>query len=127
MDNLNIDSNPQPNKLSKWPVLFLRWFLGGLAGIGISASIYFALITPTFRGPFFWLLEMLPILSAPFIGHTYLFYPHTVSFPHINDLFVTFPVLFWGLIGALLASGRKSQTTTGIILLVLFIVVGYVS
>jgi hypothetical protein len=127
MDNQNIDSNPQPNKLPNWPVLFLRWLLGALAGIGLSSWIYFGLKNDAFTGPFLWVLEMLFILFIPFVGHLYLFYSGATSFSHVNDFFMTFPVLSWGLVGAMLASGRKSQIKIGTILLILFVVVGYVS
>jgi hypothetical protein len=127
MDNQNIGSNPQPNKLPNWPVLFLRWLLGALVAIVISASFYFALLNHNFSGPFLWVLEKLPVLAAPFVGHIYLFYPPRDSFLSVYSLFVTIPVLSWGLVGAMLASVRKSQIRIGIILFVLFVLVGYVS
>ena len=117
----------QSNTWRGWVILALRWLLGGLAGIGISSWIYFGLKNDIFIGPFLWMLETLSILFIPFGGHLHLFYPGASTFSHVNDFFVTFPVLFWGFIGALLASGRKSQITTGKILLILFMIVGYVS
>jgi hypothetical protein len=127
MHNQNSTTDSKSQKWPSWLVLFLRWILGGLAGIGISSWFYFGLKNDIFTGAFLWVLETLSILFIPFGGHLHLFYPGASSFSHVNDFFVTFPVLFWGLIGALLASGRKSQITTGIILLVLFMIVGYIS
>ena len=105
-------------------MLFSRWLLGALAGIGISASIYFALISHTFTGPFRWVLYISPSLTFPFAGHIYWFYVDKISFPQISDFFFTVPVLIWGLIGALLASGRKEQIKAGITLLILYVGVG---
>lgn len=127
MNNQNSSTNLKSQKWPNWLVLFSRWILGGLVGIVISSWIYFGLKNDIFTGLFLRVLEMLSILFIPFVGHLYLFYPGANSFPHLNDFFITFPVLFWGLTGALLTSGRRSQITTGIILLVLFLVVGYVS
>lgn len=119
MNNQNTDTNARSKQWQSWPVLFLRWLLGSLAGIGISAWIYFGLISHTF--------EMSPVLSAPFAGHIYLFHLDTVSFLHVSDFFTTFPVLIWGLIGALLAWGRRNQIVAGMALLIIYVVVGYIS
>lgn len=119
MNNQNTTENVRSEKWQGWLVLILRGLLGGLAGIGISAWIYFGLKSHTF--------EMPPILSAPFAGHIYLFKLDTVSFLHVSDFFITFPVLVWGLIGALLASGRRNQIVVGMALLILYVIVGYIS
>ncbi len=119
MNNQTVITDSHSNKWRSRIVLFLRLLLGGLAGIGISSWICFGLISHA--------IEMSPILSAPFVGYIYLFHLDTVSFQHISDFFITFPVLFLGLIGALLASGRKSYIKTGAILLGIYVVVGFVS
>jgi hypothetical protein len=95
--------------------------------MGISASIYFALMIHTFSGPFRWVLDISPSLTFPFAGHIYWFYPDAVPCLHVACLFTTFPVFIWGLIGALLASGRKEQIKVGAILLVLWVIVGFIS
>jgi hypothetical protein len=99
-------------------ILLLRLLLGGIAGVLISSWFYFGLINH---------LDVPSIFSLPFAGHLYLFYTYTVSFPHISDLFFTPPVLLWGLIGALLASGRKTQIKIGTTLLVIYVSVGCIS
>lgn len=126
MSKQNTSIDPRSKNLRSWLMLVLRWLLGGLAGIGISSWIYFGLKSDTFTGPFLWLLEMLPILSVPFVGHIYLFYPGTIHFP-VNYYFITFPVLIWGLIGALIASGMRNQIIVGTVFLTLYVVVGFFS
>jgi hypothetical protein len=128
MNDQSTAINSQAQNQQSWLILFLRWPIGGFAGILISSWFYFGLINHATAGSFFWFGEILSsVVGVPFVGHVYLFYPYTISFLHITDFFVTFPVLIWGLIGALLASGRKNQITIGKILLVLYIIVGCVS
>jgi len=112
-------ANPRSKQWQSWLVLILRWLLGGLAGIGISAWIYFGLISHTF--------EMSPVLSVPFAGHIYLFHLDAISFRHVSDFLITFPALIWGLIGGLLASGRRNQIVAGMTMLIIYVVVGYIS
>ncbi len=113
MNNQSAGTNSQSTKWRSWLVLFLRWLLGALAGIGISASIYFALKNHT--------LDISPILSVPFIGQLLLFDPSFSA----ND--IVSPALIWGLIGTLPAAGGQNQITTGKILLVLYVIVGCIS
>jgi len=123
-----------------WFVLFLRWLLGGLAGFGVSAWICYGYITHTVTGPLLWLVDLLPILSVPFIGSLLLFDPsffgnndlidslvHT--FPNIDYdfLVVVPPSLIWGVVGALFSSGRRNQVKAGTILLGLIVIVGFIS
>lgn len=87
MHNQNSSADLKSQKWRSRLVLFLRWLLGGVAGIVISGWIYFGLKNQTPVGPFLWVLDMLPILSVPFIGHLYLFYQGALSYTHINDFF----------------------------------------
>ena len=127
MNSRNI-ADSQSNQWQSWLVLFLRWLLGGIAGIGISSWFYFGIVTHANTGSFLWFGEILSsVVAVPFVGLAYLFYPGLISYPSVSDFFVTFPVLIWGLIGALLASGRKEQIKVGVILLVLWVIIGCIS
>src|SRR5574341_713895 len=108
-----------------WLNQILRWILGGIAGIVVSAWFYFGLKNDATTGSFFWFRGILESpLAVPFVGHISLFYPYPMSFPQISNFFATPPVLFWGLIGLLLASGRSVQLRIGITLLVIYVIVG---
>ena len=48
------NQNPVDEKSKQWQswlILFLRWLLGGLAGIGLSAWIYYGLKNDSFNWP----------------------------------------------------------------------------
>src|SRR5688500_14043423 len=98
MDNLNLHSNPQPNKLSTWP-LPLRWLLGGLAGFGISSLLYLDFLTSTNIIPF--------LLKIPFVGQYYILNYLIYSELNSSKYNIIIPALIWGVIGALLTSGNK--------------------
>jgi len=128
MNNQNTDTNAQSKKWRSWLILFLRWLLGGIAGVWISSWFYFGLKNHASTGSFLWFGELLEsVLAIPFVGHIYLFYPDTISYTNVNDFLTSFPVLIWGLISALLASGNKEQMRIGRILLVAYVIVGCIS
>ena len=111
-----------------WLVLFIRWLLGGISGVWISSWFYFGIATHATTGSYLWLKEILsPFKAAPFAGLIYLFNLDKRSFLNISDFFITYPALIWGLIGALLASGRSDQVKTGAVLLGLIVIVGFIS
>ena len=116
MNNQSTTTISQSKKWQSWLVLFLRWLLGGLAGIGISVLIYLDFLTST---------NMIPILCGmPFIGQYYLLNYLIYSSTYYGNYTVIFPALIWGVIGALLASGRKKQIIAGRTLLLLYVIGG---
>jgi len=86
MNNQNTDTNAQSKKWRSWLILFLRWLLGGIAGVWISSWFYFGLKNHASTGSFLWFGELLEsVLAIPFVGHIYLFYPDTISYTNVND------------------------------------------
>ena len=134
------NQNTVDEKSKKWPgwlVLFLRYLVGWVIGFGISVWICLGMITNTVTGPLSWVLR-LPFISLLFggplllfdyslFGTKYLIDSLSRSFPNIdhNFLVISLPSIIWGVIGALLASGRKEKRKTGFILLVLYEIVGF--
>ena len=125
-------------KLPSWAVLSLRWLIGGVIGFGLSAWICLGMITNTVTGPLLWFLRSLPFIGIlfggplilfdnSFFGTKYLIEFLSRSFPNIDRdfLVISLPSIIWGIIGALLASGRKEQMKAGFILLVLYVLVGF--
>ncbi len=121
MDHLNANTNNQPKE--QISLLFLRWIVGGIVGFVCS---FFLLITAETVYP--------PILGPIIAGQQELFYEliFYISFDHfgsvdfIYNLSVFIYSTVWGLIGALIASGRKQQKRIGVILLVIYVVAGAV-
>ena len=124
MDNQNIATYSGPKKWQSWLVLFLRWLLGAIAGYIIGFILL--IITERINPP---LLE--PIIAGQqelFEGLIfYMFYDDAKSFDLILDVSLFVYCTIWGLIGALPASARKKQTKAGVILLILYIIVGFLS
>jgi|GEM_PF-5429383 len=121
MDHSNTDVNRQPKERLGWLILFLRWFVGGI--VGYISSLFLLIITET----------VYPPLLGPIIaGQQELFYEifFYMSFDNFRSSdFIYQASVFvystlWGLIGALLASGRKKQKRFGMILLLLYVVAG---
>ena len=96
------------------------------------------MFTNTVTWPLLWALRSLPFIGLLFggplilfenslFGTKYLIDFLSRSFPNIdhNFLVISLPSIIWGVIGALLASGRKEQRKTGFILLVLYEIVGF--
>ncbi len=127
MDNLNTTASPHLKDRKGWVVLFLRWFLGGVVGFisGLSLLIINFVTGPLCPVGFillgqYVLFENLiyTILYDKFISRTL----HHMSASLVSLLIYS---VFWGAIGALLASGRKKQIIVGTILLILYILLGY--
>jgi hypothetical protein len=115
MGNQNLLSNPQPNKLSNWP-LPLRWLLGGLAGFGISSLLYLNFLTD---------INIIPVLlKVPFIGQYYVLNYLIYSGLNSDKYSIIIPALIWGVIGALLTSGNKKQIDSGWTLLIFYVIGG---
>jgi len=109
MDDRKTASNPQPNRWSSW--LFLRWFIGALAGyissiflFVISESVFPPLLEPAIAGQ----EELFDVLIYFILDISSISKSKTGLWP----LFVYSTV--WGLIGALLASGSRKQTKIGL-------------
>jgi hypothetical protein len=124
MDNLNIDNNPQQNKRSNRLSLFLRWLVGGVIGFVsglLLLGISFAL-GPTLLG--FIFVGQYLIFEQFFFFIFWSLYREAIS----NGLdFLTSVLVYsivWGIIGALLGSGRKKQVIIGIVIVIIYVAVG---
>lgn len=120
-------TQPFSTKLRNWLMLLARWFIGGLVGY-VGSFILFAVSSQGF----------LPLLSLIFVGQHELF--NRIIFAIYSFLFNNFPSsdlklnaslliysTLWGVIGALLLSGRKRQIKIGLLFLIIYIVVGFLS
>jgi hypothetical protein len=123
MDNLNIDRNQRRNKQSKRRFPILRWLGGG--AIGCFSSLL--LLGITFGlGPTG--LDMIMIgqylIFERFFDFLWSLYRVAIS----SELhFLTSVLIYsivWGIIGALLGSGRKKQEIIGIVIAVLYVALG---
>jgi hypothetical protein len=114
---------PLPQKQPVGLLVLLRWLLGGIAGYMMSLYVFFTV--DTFHPP---LLEPIIIGQVEFFNNLFyntsldnvIFVP-LASFYGISGFMYS---LLWGLTGSLLASGRKKQISTGLVLLILYIVLG---
>jgi len=128
MDNLNTIADPHSKIQKSWAILLLRWFLGSVAG---SIGSSFLLASTFLMGP-------LPIVGIIVLGQYGLWNQiiSSINFSLYDKIFlyvlnIIFSLLIysilWGLIGALLASGRKKQIIIGMILMTLYVIAGVLS
>ena len=140
MDNQDPAMDSRSNKLRPVLVLLGRWLLGGLAGFWISAWIGQGYLSNNTTGLLKLILDSTSLVAVLFMGQVLLFDPSffgkkwfidwlAYSFPNAerNFLIVLVPSLIWGLVGLLLASGRNEQKKMGIILLIIYVIVGCIS
>lgn len=107
-----------PSSVKKLFTISLRWLIGFLVGFGISALVYIDFLNNIYIIPF-------PI-AIPFIGQYYFFNYLIYSSTSYSNYSIVFPAMIWGIIGVLLASGKKKQIKIGAIALIGNIVVGIV-
>lgn len=123
MSKLNT-TQPLSTKMRNWLLLLVRWFIGGFVGY-VGSFILFAVSSQGF----------LPLLGLIFVGQHELF--NRIIFSIYFFLYNNFPSsdlklnaslmiysTLWGVIGALIASGRQKQKRFGVILLLLYVVIG---
>ena len=108
----------KPNKYRSNLVLIFRWLIGFFVGFGISALVYIDFLNNIYIIPF-------PI-AVPFIGQYYFFNYLIYSSTSYSNYSITFPAMIWGIIGALLISGKKNQIKIGTIALIVYVVAGIV-
>ena len=136
MDSQKTRTVLQPDRWHSELVQFLRWLIGGVIGFGLSAWICYGYMTNTATGAPSWILDSLPsiLIGTPlmlfhpsFLGNDNLIDYLVRAFPNISRDFIVIsvPSVIWGCIGALLASGSKGQIKTGVILLVLYLLLGF--
>lgn len=125
MDNLNIDSNPQPKKQANWLVPSFRWFGGCVIGCvsGLLLLIIAFVIGPIALLGFIFLGQYLVFERFVFWVYSSL-YGDVISY-ELNFLFsvVVYSVV-WGIIGALFASGKKKYVILGTIMFIIYVALG---
>lgn len=121
----NKSKNQSPKKSSG---IFLRWLLGSiisgmgsLVAIGITfikvPILIFGLI---FLGQYEFCRKIVSSITKSFS------YEDIILQYILNSIFsLILYSVSWGLIGALLASGRKKQIFGGVVLLILYAIIGY--
>ena len=137
MDDQVIVSSSHQNG---WRLLFLRWLLGGLLGFGLSALICYGYLSNDATGFLSIVSDCLPLIPFIFGSSLLLFDPSFFGskelidslerlFPTMDRIFiiVLIPSLIWGLVGALLASGRKNQIKVGLLLFLLYAAIGLIA
>lgn len=123
MDGQDANTNPQPSNLSNKSLPVLRWLGGG--AIGCFSGLLLLGIT----------LALGPApLGMILIGQFLFFEGFFDSFLSLFRIAISSEVLFltsvlvysivWGIIGALLGSGRKKQVMIGIVIPILYVAVG---
>jgi hypothetical protein len=124
MDNLNSNSNPQLNKLPKRSFPFLRWLGGGAIGcfsglllLGITLVLGPTLLNTIFIGQYFMFLQFLTFIFSSLYSEV------LSSGSHFLMAGLVYSIV-WGIIGALLGSGRKKQKIIGIVIAVIYIALG---
>lgn len=123
MDNQIETSNPQRNKWRNRLILFLRWAGGWITGLVIGLFLYFVneAINPPLIGPILAGQEEF-FEDLVFI----LLYDHFKSSDPIDLISLLLFSTIWGIAGALLFSGKKRQIRLGVILLILYSIIGMV-
>lgn len=104
-----------------WLVLFLRWFFGGI--IGCISSLFLLILAETVYPP---------IIGPIIAGQQEILYfildlllpDNFVSLDFVYELSVIIYLIFWALVGALIASGNKIQKRIGALFLVIYILSG---
>ncbi|MDK1081685.1 MAG: hypothetical protein QGD88_09430, partial [Anaerolineae bacterium] len=124
MNKLNPGHDPQPKMWLSWLFLLVRWLFGGI--VGYIGSFILILLALSNQG-------LLPILGSILVGQFELFnrlifsiYKFFFNNYPSSDLKLNLSLIFyatlWGLIGALLLSGKKKQIKIGVVLLVIYLV-----
>ena len=123
MDGLDTNRNPQPNKLSKRSFPVLRWLGGGTIGcfgglllLGMTFTLGPTRLSTILIGQY--------LIFERFFDFFWSLYRVTIS----SELFFLTSVLVysivWGIIGALLGSGRKKQEIIGVVLAIIYVALG---
>jgi hypothetical protein len=124
MDNLNSNSNPQPNKPPKRNFPVLRWLGGGAIGcfsglllLGITLVLGPTLLGTIFIGQYFMFLQFLTFIFSS------LYSKVLSSGSHFLMAGLVYAIV-WGIIGALLGSGRKKQMMIAIVITIIYVALG---
>jgi uncharacterized membrane protein len=117
MENQKIN----PIKQRNWLILILRWLIGG--AVAYKVSLFLFILSET---------QYPPVLGPIISGQQGLFYKLTFNFlySHLNSSDLIFEIsiflyqFIWVTTSALIASGEKIQMRIGVILLIIYILLG---
>ena len=124
MNNYNNTTNSQSNERQSWLILIFRLLGGSIVGY---ISGFFLLILSETVHP--------PLLGPVIAGQEelfdniffYILYENSGSLDLIHNVSLLVFLSFWGLIGALILSGRRKLVKIGKILLILYVITGCLS
>jgi hypothetical protein len=122
MNEPNNKTTPQSQAKLSWFPISLRWLVGGIVGYIFGSYLNDHYYDLPYLFPLF-------IIQQSWLEF-YFVYKHTflnkyLSPEAISSLITFIHLMLFGLLGALLASGRKKQIKIGKILAVLYIVMGF--
>ncbi|MDK1029586.1 MAG: hypothetical protein QGD88_09435 [Anaerolineae bacterium] len=124
LNKLKTGRDPQPKKWKNWLILFSRWLLGSVVGAIIGLALHFlkVIIYPPILGPI--IQGQRALFDQLIFSIYYLLFNNYLSSDLRFYLSLIIYATLWGLIGALLLSGKKKQIKIGVVLLVIYLVVG---